>query len=1296
MAAKLDVSIPKLNGANYATWSYQVRFYLTREKLYDIISSDLPAQRDEAWKTKDTEAQAAIVMLIDPTQFQYVKNQTTAKGMWDSLKDHYQPKTITNKLSLFRRIMDMNFNGGNMEEYLDSIVKICDDLRAIGANHMASDEMIKAYMLCKLPPEYDSIRNAIEMRDDAEISVEFVRVKLIEEWKMRQSRDFGSQSDTVMKASTSIPKCYYCDRPGHYKRDCNKLKRDKETKRGKSNGMKSNSKANVVKCSGDDGAAFVFSASNGKNVRDWIVDSAATKHMTCDRDFFVDIDPKHREPVTLADNSVKYSEGIGSGNITYTKDGKEVKFLVTNVLYVPKLSINLLSVRVLTKRGYKVTFMHDECHIYLDGECILTARVNSNLYAIENKIQLAAVSRCKSKDCIHVWHRKLGHRDIKSIKLLHDKNMANGLEMGDCNCSHTCEICLRGKFSRLPFQPSKSRALNIMDLVHTDVCGPMQTETPGKMKYYLTFIDDHSRYTVVKLLRHKSEVFDRIVEYVALMENQTGRRPKIIRNDNGGEYIGHRGIKYLATKGIKLQLTAPHTPQQNGRAERKNRTLTEMARCMLYDANLPNEFWGEAVLTATYIQNRVYSRTVGSTPYEQFHGRKPNLSHIRTFGQYAYAMVPKQRRRKLDEKSIKLRLVGYDDKAKAYRLADVETFKVTISRDVRFLELGETDPSDSSPKSNEIETEARVNMPYSHLMIDDDSDSEFYGYSDDDLEWDNTFDGDDESSNGSNGQVVLADGDVRRSTRSNIGVPPERLIASMAAVTAQREPRTVKNALESPEKASWLQAMKDELKSIEDNRTWDLVDLPAGRKAIGSKWVFKLKEENDGNAPKYKARLVARGFSQVYGFDYTDVYAPVAKNTTFRLLLSIAAKRKLNVRHYDAKTAFLNGQLSEEIYMKQPPGFIVPGQEEKVCRLKRSIYGLKQAARAWNEAIHKEIVNLNFRQNTSDPCLYTSDTGIFLLIYVDDILVIGSDTAVMDEVMDKLKTKFVIKNLGNISKYLGIEVQKDENGNFLISQSKYIMDIVKDAGLENAKPSKYPMDSGYFKLDHSIKLESNEEYRRIIGQLLFVSINSRPDISVCVSILGRKVSCPSQMDLNEAKRIIRYLKGTCDLKLRLSDNSKNQGLVGFADADWAEDNVDRKSNTGYLFHFNGGLICWTSKKQSLVTLSTAEAEYVALCEACKEVVWLRNMLKDLGEEQTVATMIFEDNQSCLKMVETGRVTARNKHIGTKFEYVKQLKDKGEVDLEYCPTDSMEADILTKPLSTEKITRLRTAIGLGRH
>ena len=406
--------------------------------------------------------------------------------------------------------------------------------------------------------------------------------------------------------------------------------------------------------------------------------------------------------------------------------------------------------------------------------------------------------------------------------------------------------------------------------------------------------------------------------------------------------------------------------------------------------------------------------------------------------------------------------------------------------------------------------------------------------------------------------------------------------------------------------------MEEELNSIKENDTWELVDLPEGRQAIGSKWVYKIKYDQHGNEARFKARLVAQGYDQKFGTDYDEVFAPVVRPTTFRTLLSVSAHRDYKVQQYDIKTAFLNGKLDKDtcIYMKQPPGFEVG---TKVCKLKKSLYGLKQAAKSWNDEINRVLLLCGCVQSNIDPCLYSvrrNDQIGYVLVYVDDLIIAGENDDVIDFVAGKIGGEFMIKSLGTVQRYLGIDVLKDVNGNYMISQSGYIQKIIEEADLVDAKVSSIPLDPGYEKLNCEEKV-SEYEYRKLIGMLLYVSVNSRPDISASVSILSQKMSSPTKVDMNEVKRVIRYLKGTIHYKLQVSDVQKDLYLEAYSDANWAECRNDRKSNSGYLC-FLGGTISWSCRKQNSVSLSSTEAEYIALAETCQKLYGLETCVSFLA------------------------------------------------------------------------------------
>lgn len=1282
-------NITKLNNTNFQVWKCKVELLLIREDLWHTVGEVRPSVPDAQWLKADRQARATIGLLIEDDQLRHIKDTNSAKEAWTALQNYHQKATLTNQVFLFKRICSMKLSeNGDMENHINTMLNLADQLAALG--EVLKDKMVIALILCSLPESYNTLITALETRSEDELTIELVKGKLLDEDRRRKNaREHTDEQEdkalktqfkksvkpTLQKQDVKDITCFFCKKPGHLKKDCRKYMRWKTAKEK----PKANQAVNE-----DKDTQICFSArSSSSSKGTWYIDSGATSHMSNNKSFFDTFNVRKNEVITLANGDSADVQGIGNGRlICKDNKGKPNTILVKDVLYVPTLEESLLSVKKLAEKGLEVRFIKDVCHITKDKVTVATADINGNLYKLRSDKALTVGNRHR-KDCQHTWHRRLGHRDPEAIKQMERKDLAAGLKITDCGIRGVCETCIKGKMTRQPFpKKSLSKTEEPLDLVHTDVCGPMQTKTPGNKRYVLTLIDDYSKHTVIYLMEHKSEVTEKIQDYVENMKTKFKKVPKIIRSDRGREYVNANLKSFLRNKGIEIQYTVGYAPEQNGTAERKNRYLMEMARCMLIDAGLPNKYWGEAVCTANYLQNRIYTKVTETTPYERWYKKKPSLQHIYTFGSKAYAHIPKEFRRKLDEKAKEYVFVGYAEDSKGYRLLDTNTDKVIISRDVNFPQ--------EEDESRDVIIEMKKEQETQH---DKDGTNDHKGEVKDDES------GKQQEEEASIQEEKDSEKQPRRSQRHNKGIPPNKYLAYCTQEAEMFEPDTYEEAAASSKGTEWIKSMNEEYDSLMKARTWTLVDKPVNKNIVGCKWVYKTKTDAQGHIIRYKARLVAQGYSQEYGVDYEEVFAPVARQTTFRTLLAVAGKQQLVVQHFDVKNAFLNGVLEETIYMAQPKGFEVKGKEDMVCKLSKNIYGLKQAARVWNNKLNDIFVNEQYKQSQVDSCLYTREIGkdkVYIMIYVDDIVIASNNIKRISEMYKKLSNYFELTNLGDISYYLGIKIERYESGFYSINQTGYIEKLLKTYNMENAKGSKVPLDVGYGKRkDESSRIEK-KQYQRLIGTLIYIATYTRLDIAASVSILSRKMNCPTEYDWLEAKRVLRYLKNTKDLKLILGSvvSEEKDVLLGYSDADWAQDVEDRKSNSGYLFKFNGGTVSWACRKQSCVALSSTEAEYIALAEACQEAVWLRNLLKDFGEEQIQPTVIFEDNQSCIKLVNKDKYSKRTKHVSTKYNYVKDLSDTGITSYIYCPTDVMIADVLTKPLERVKLEFLRQGGGLN--
>ena len=773
------------------------------------------------------------------------------------------------------------------------------------------------------------------------------------------------------------------------------------------------------------------------------------------------------------------------------------------------------------------------------------------------------------------------------------------------------------------------------------------------------------------------------------MELESSFKLKTLRTDNGGEYTSNEFNEFLKREGIKHERSVPKTPEQNGVAERLNRTLIETVRAMLSSSRLPHKFWAEALSTAVYLKNRSYTKAVlDMTPHEAWSGSKPNVKHLRVFGCMAYSHIPKDERSKLDSKAKQCILLGYGSTTKGYRLYDIKREQVFHSRDVVFDEMK------LGIQKEQIEPVAENN----YFGIDLSSNQT------DDLE-DAVADQNDvpdtieerEDNTETEGERET----VRRSCRER--KRPERKRPDYygtwiyTADAQRREPRSVTEAMSSNEREKWSEAMDKEMNSIQSNKVWELVELPEGKKPIGCKWVYKIRKGADGEIDRYKARLVAKGFSQQHGFDYDETFSPVARFESLRLLLALAVQSGLTVHQMDVTTAFLNGTLKEEVYMQQPEGYIEKGKENLVCKLNHSLYGLKQAPRCWNSVLDQKLKEIGFVQTVSDPCIYkaVSEDDFIIGIYVDDILLAGKSQERMKEVKSILSKMFEVKDLGELNYFLGVKVvQNHKDGTIWIGQPTFTESVLKKSGMDNCKSLTTPVDTGIKLVNGSEDSEYVDkiEYQSIVGSLLYLSMRTRPDITYAVSVAARFCSNPTIQHLTAVKRILRYLRGTTHYGL-LYERSDSKELIGYSDADWGGDKNDCKSTSGFVFQIGGTAITWQSKKQTCVALSTAEAEYVALAGAAQEAVWLKHLYQELAHSPDKPVLIKEDNQSAIAISKNPQYHGRVKHIDIKYHFIREQVCNRNVELEYCPTSAMIADMLTKGLGRVQLQKLRELAGI---
>ena len=514
-------------------------------------------------------------------------------------------------------------------------------------------------------------------------------------------------------------------------------------------------------------------------------------------------------------------------------------------------------------------------------------------------------------------------------------------------------------------------------------------------------------------------------------------------------------------------------------------------------------------------------------------------------------------------------------------------------------------------------------------------------------------------------------------------------------------------AIQSKDSGKWLDAMNSEIESMHINKVWTLENVPKGSIPIGCKWIFKKKIGADGKIETYKARLVAKGYRQILGIDYDETFSPVAMHKSIRIMLAIAAFYDYEIWQMDVKTAFLNGDLEEHIYMTQPEGFEVSGSAGKACKLQRSIYGLKQASRSWNTRFDATVKEFGFAQNEDDPCIYRKDNGgvlIFLVLYVDDILIMGSNIQMLKSVKEWLSSKFSMKDLGDASYILGVKIYRDRSKRMLgLSQAKYIDTVLKRFSMERSKSGLIPANHG-MELSKEMSPKTDLErdnmkkimYASAVGSIMYSMICTRPDVAYALGAVSRYQSCYGEGHWNAVKTILKYLRRTRDIGLIYGGEELK--IEGFTDASFQSDLDDCKSVSGFIFTLYGGAVSWRSSKQGTVADSTMEAEYIAANDAAKEAVWMRKFMDQLGVVPAVKLPIplYCDNTATISLVKEPRLHKRAKHILRKYHLIREIKQRGDIEVLKVDTEDNLADPFTKALARERLQRLMCLSGMRYH
>lgn len=1099
------------------------------------------------------------------------------------------------------------------------------------------------------------------------------------------------------------------------------------------------------------------------------IDSGATDTVTPLQHALTNFIPVNIQ-INLAANGSK-SSANGRGALTLRFHGQENDFdlRVPSVILDPRARSTYLSTGSLQQLGITTLFPGDSSWCILvnersKSEICRGRRYAGQLYEMpisvlypDSPLYTAKLLTVEAYAALHhaLGHLRCGHVNGHDLSTLVREGKLKDVKPQDLKEPLFCIGCKLGKASQLPYnQPPREKVTIPGGKVHVDIWGPARISGYKGERYVLFLTDEATQSYCGKFLKTKDQAAGHIKLYKAHMEKQFENfKLKCLRSDNAGEILMSKDMHtWMAEHGIKHEESPPHTPQYNGKAERTNRTIMDPVRSIMALGKLRPSLWPEVVSAVVHIKNRLPSKALGGRiPREVLTGKSVSIDHFRVIGCDAYVLNKASGRDKLAPKSAPCILVGYGTDSSTYRLYDPAKRTVVISRDVVFNEEGFIranylpyrdfygDPT-TTKESFGLPSELPQSPPPSPLIIEADDEDEdpptsqplapvpSVAVSHDDTNSSRSTSPDPLTDPSFNPPEFVGQPSViiDPPLLEDDGLPDELVEAEVGWITLETTdkipvPKTFGEMLESQYFTHWWAAMKEEVDALVANGTWTLVNRSdaLAKTIITGKWVWDSKPLAGGKI-RFKARWVARGFTQIEGLDYKETFAPVMHGKSWHIMFALAARMRYETMQIDVANAFLNGNLTEKIYMEMPRGF---EQANYICELKKSLYGLKQAAHVWFEELKRILTEeMGFKQLVSDPVMFTKELAVGKLMvggHVDDLLPIAPSMKDLELFRDELATRLKLKSFP-LSTYLGVETTRDAHtGTITIHHYKKISELLEEQGMAASAPVSTALQPNVHlsrgdcpPKGQQLPLHLRSSFRSAVGALMHIMIMTRPDICVAVKVLSEALDNPSEKHFQALKWLLRYLNGTRGFGItyygrddpKCKESSVRLDLHGFYDADWGGDEFDRKSRCGYVFLLSGGAISWWSGKQEIVASSTTHAEYIGQDAASRELEWILQFLGELnlspndipaiyGRES--APSLYGDNQPAQNLAKNPVNHRATKHFDIKLHRIRELLHNKVFRLLYVPSKMNTADILTKCLDKSTFEFHRTGMGISR-
>ena len=1090
------------------------------------------------------------------------------------------------------------------------------------------------------------------------------------------------------------------------------------------------------------------------------MDSAASDTMFVSKDVFTDY-----KPISRMGDSAKAKDGgfeiVGEGNVIqrYKVDGKEKVITHTRALHTPALNANLISISALDKAGLTTTFGQGKgVARKADGTIVLAGKGVNGMYLLETietgTTSPLAMTSLSQPVTLEQWHRRLAHCSPLTIKDMASKKLVDGLDISGEDTSGRCEDCILGRQTRRPFDGETNKDLQPLDLVSFDLWGPSRVPSAGGKLYLMIIVDAGTSYKYGTYLSDKTDVttLEAFEVFRAKSESLTGRKVRRLRSDGAFDTSAWR--EYNQKHGITQELSAPYSSSQNGLSERAIRTTMDDVRTLLRDSGLSHSYWAEAAAYSIDTRNLIPSRRhPGRIPLEAFSGKRQDVAFLRVFGAKCWAKIPTVNGvqvnggSKLDPRSTECRLLGYASGRGNYRVQDIGTRRIFVSRDVVFEEgkphrtlasvgeeeqallfdtlydtlplanypainnpdpdhaINNTNPTITDgtrqdveqPSRSVISEEPRRSSRISHPSKAGTQSSEYHQ-----REVESKDKGDEWATNRKQPKAMSVTASDWLTTQED-HEDLDHLVACLAETKASHNiPKSYKHAMATdPER--WTIPMNVEMETLKSKHTWDLVKPPPGVNIMDSMWVYDIKWDGEGNRIKDKARLVGKGYTQQLGVDYNETWAAVTRLESVRMTAAVAAKLDLRLWRIDFVGAYLNSLTKEDIYMKQPEGFVQAGYEDYVCKLVHTIYGTMQGGHDWYETLCGTYNDLGYTTSRADPCVRfkkKDDNFTLTNTYTDDVFGASSNEMEMNERKDEIGKAWETKDMGENEYFLGMRVQQDlDLGTIRFTQRPYWEHVISRFGLEHITPRNIPLPTG-ITLDNHMSPKTDSErkdmvdkpYRSILGAVMWGQLATRPDLSFSVSLLARFQANPGIEHWNALMHVVGYIKNTVDYGITYSRDYELSPHA-YVDADYGGCRDTRRSTSGYIFLMAGGPVSWSSKRQATVALSTVEAEYVAMSRCAQQMVWTHSWLSEVDIKYALPGILKCDNRGAIALSKNTKDHGKVKHIDIRHHYIRELVQSGAISLEQVPSSDNLADLFTKSLPRDHHHRLISALNI---